>query len=78
MIQRLRRDANVVTGMRDVFRSVQNINITGRISKGDCQYTLQSSDTEALYRSRRRCASKIEKIAGLRDVTSDLYIKIRS
>ena len=32
------------------FQNVQNINITGRISKSEFQYTLQSSDTETLYR----------------------------
>src|SRR5262244_149441 len=33
VIQRLRRTANQVTGMRTSFQPVQNINITGRISK---------------------------------------------
>src|SRR4029077_11954040 len=50
VIQRLRRSANTVTGMVAYFQAVQNINITGRISKSEFQYTLQSSDTEALYR----------------------------
>ena len=35
--------------MQTYFQTVQNINITGRISKSEFQYTLQSSDTEALY-----------------------------
>src|SRR6476661_2679682 len=74
VIQRLRRDANVVTGMRAVFAPVQNINITGRISKADWQYTLQSSDTEALYRFAPEMRERIEKIPGILDVSSDLYI----
>ena len=57
------------------FQSVQNINITGRISKSEFQYTLQSSDTEALYRIAPEMRDKIAKIEGLRDVTTDLYIK---
>ncbi len=75
VIQRLRRTANSVTGMIVYFQNVQNINITGRISKSEYQYTLQSSDTETLYRVAPELRDKIAKIDGLRDVTTDLYIK---
>src|SRR5262249_15097710 len=75
VIQRLRRTTNVVTGMRTSFQAVQNINITGRISKSEFQYTLQSSDTEALYRLAPEMRDKVAKIEGLRDVTTDLYVK---
>jgi HAE1 family hydrophobic/amphiphilic exporter-1 len=75
VIQRLRGSANVITGMRTYFQAVQNINITGRISKSEYQYTLQSSDTEALYAAGPLLRDKIAEIPGLRDVTTDLYIK---
>ncbi|MCC6778562.1 MAG: efflux RND transporter permease subunit, partial [Hyphomicrobiales bacterium] len=75
VIQRLRRAANVVPGMRVTFQNVQNINITGRISKAEWQYTLQSSDTEALYRIAPELREKIAQIPGLTDVSTDLYIK---
>src|ERR1043165_5357922 len=75
VIQRLRRSANTVTGMITYFQAVQNINITGRISKSEFQYTLQSSDTEALYRIAPEMRDRVAKIDGLRDVTTDLYIK---
>ena len=75
VIQRLRRSANTVTGMITYFQAVQNINITGRISKSEFQYTLQSSDTDALYRVAPEMRDKIAKLEGLRDVTTDLYIK---
>jgi hydrophobic/amphiphilic exporter-1 (mainly G- bacteria), HAE1 family len=75
VIQRLRRSANAVTGAITYFQAVQNINITGRISKSEFQYTLQSSDTEALYRIAPEMREKVEKVAGLRDVTTDLYVK---
>jgi HAE1 family hydrophobic/amphiphilic exporter-1 len=75
IIQRLRRVSNIVPGMRVTFQNVQNINITGRISKAEWQYTLQSSDTEALYRVAPELRDKIEKIQGLTDVSTDLYIK---
>jgi HAE1 family hydrophobic/amphiphilic exporter-1 len=75
VIQRLRRAANVVPGMAVYFQAVQNINITGRISKSEFQYTMQSSDQNALYQAAPEMKEKIEKIQGLRDVTMDLYIK---
>jgi HAE1 family hydrophobic/amphiphilic exporter-1 len=75
VIQRLRRAANVVPGMVVYFQNVQNINITGRISKSEFQYTLQSSDTQLLYEVAPQMRDKIAKIEGLRDVTTDLYIK---
>src|SRR4029077_14677035 len=75
IIQRLRRAANTVPGMAVYFQNVQNINITGRISKSEFQYTLQSSDTPLLYEVAPQMREKIAKIEGLRDVTTDLYIK---
>jgi hydrophobic/amphiphilic exporter-1 (mainly G- bacteria), HAE1 family len=75
VIQRLRAKANALTGVQTYFQNVQNINITGRISKSEFQYTLQSSDTETLYKVGPDMLEKIAKLEGLRDVTGDLYIK---
>src|SRR5712675_1766956 len=75
VIQRLRAKTNTITGMATYFQNVQNINITGRISKSEFQYTLQSSDTETLYRVGPEMLEKISRLPGLRDVTGDLYIK---
>ena len=75
VIQRLRRSANVVTGMAVYFRPVQNINISGRITKSEYLYTMQSSDVDALYRLAPEMTAKIAEVDGLRDVTSDLYIR---
>ncbi len=75
VIQRLRRTANTVPGVAVYFQNIQNIRVVARISKSEFQYTLQSSDTEALYRVTPELQAKIEKIEGLRDVTTDLYIK---
>jgi hydrophobic/amphiphilic exporter-1 (mainly G- bacteria), HAE1 family len=75
VIQRLRHSANSVTGMTTYFRMIQNINLGGRISKGEYQYTLQTSDTELLYKSADEMLRRISGIDGLRDVNSDLYIK---
>jgi HAE1 family hydrophobic/amphiphilic exporter-1 len=76
VIQRLRVTANTVPGMSVIFTAVQNIpNLSGRASKAEFQYTLQSSDTEALYRLAPEMRERIAKVAGVRDVNSDLYIK---
>jgi len=75
VIQRLRVTANTVPGMAVFFQNVQNINITGRPSKSEYQYSLQSSDTEALFRLAPEMRDRIAKVEGVRDVNSDLYIK---
>jgi HAE1 family hydrophobic/amphiphilic exporter-1 len=75
VIQRLRAKVNSLTGVQTYFQNVQNINITGRISKSEFQYTLQSSDTETLYKVGPEMLEKIARLEGLRDVTGDLYIK---
>jgi HAE1 family hydrophobic/amphiphilic exporter-1 len=74
IIQRLRRETSSVTGMAVFFQMIQNINVGGKINKSQYQYTLQSSDTEALYRIAPELRDKIAKLPGLQDVTTDLYV----
>jgi hydrophobic/amphiphilic exporter-1 (mainly G- bacteria), HAE1 family len=75
VIQRLRVTANTVPGMQVYFTNVQNININGRVSKTEYQYSLQSSDTETLFRVAPEMRDRIAKVDGIRDVNTDLYIK---
>jgi HAE1 family hydrophobic/amphiphilic exporter-1 len=75
VISRLRAATAQVPGIATYFQVIQNLNIGGRISKSEYQYTLQSGDTEALYRIAPELRDKIAKLPGLRDVTTDLYIK---
>jgi HAE1 family hydrophobic/amphiphilic exporter-1 len=75
IIQRLRRTANTIPGIKVTFQPVQNLNITGRWSKSQYQYTLQSSDTDALYATAPVLADKIAKVPGILDVESDLAIR---
>ena len=75
VMARLRQKATQVPGMQAFFQSIQNLNIGGRPSKSQYQYTLQSGDTEALYRLAPEMSDKIGKVPGLLDVTTDLYIK---
>jgi HAE1 family hydrophobic/amphiphilic exporter-1 len=75
VIQRLRRTANVLPGILVYFQNVQNLRIVARLSKSEYQYTLQSSDTETLYRLGPEIRDKVARIPGVNDVTTDLYIK---
>jgi HAE1 family hydrophobic/amphiphilic exporter-1 len=74
VITRMRRSASQVTGMNVFYQMIQNINVGGRINKSQYQYTLQSSDTETLYKLAPELRDKISKVEGLLDVTTDLYV----
>src|SRR6476660_7540646 len=74
ILARLRRTANVVPGLAIYFQPIQNINLGGKLSKSQFQYTLQSNDTATLYRVTPEMSEKISRIPGLLDVTTDLYV----
>ncbi|MGU3493849.1 efflux RND transporter permease subunit [Xanthobacteraceae bacterium A53D] len=74
IIQDLRRRTQQIPGVNVFFQPVQNINIGGVQSKSQFQYTLQSSDTDALYAAAPRMQQLLAALPGLRDVTSDLQI----
>ncbi len=75
VIARLRQSANVVPGIAIFFQSIQNINLGGKLSKSQYQYTLQSNNTATLYRLAPELREKISRIPGLLDVTTDLYVR---
>ncbi|HEY5378536.1 MAG TPA: efflux RND transporter permease subunit [Pseudolabrys sp.] len=75
VLARLKRTANVVTGIEIFFQPIQNINLGGKLTKSAYQYTLQSNDTATLYRVAPELRDRIAKIPGLSDVTTDLYVK---
>jgi hydrophobic/amphiphilic exporter-1 (mainly G- bacteria), HAE1 family len=75
VIQRLRQTANTVPGVVVYFQNVQNMNVGGRPSKAEFQYTMTSSDTESLYRIAPEMREKMAQVPGLRDVNADLFIK---
>src|SRR5215469_9878692 len=74
ILARLRKTANVVPGLAIYFQPIQNINLGGKLAKSQYQYTLQSNDTVSLYRVTPEMREKISRIAGLLDVTTDLYV----
>jgi HAE1 family hydrophobic/amphiphilic exporter-1 len=64
-----------VPGMRVFISNPPAINIGGRSSKSDYQFTLTSSDIEALYQGAASLERRLQGIPGLTDVTSDLQVK---
>ncbi len=75
IIARLRREANIFPGIQIFFQPIQNIKLGGRLNKSEYQYTLQSNDTDVLYRVAPELRDKIANLPGLLDVTTDLYVK---
>jgi HAE1 family hydrophobic/amphiphilic exporter-1 len=64
-----------VPGIRAFLQNPPVINVGGRQSKSQYQYTLQSTDIETLYGSSNDLLAKLRDLPGLQDVTSDLQIK---
>jgi HAE1 family hydrophobic/amphiphilic exporter-1 len=71
----LNRKLAAVPGIRVFISNPPIINIGGRSSKSDYQFTLQSSDIEALYQGAAALERRLQEVPGLTDVTSDLQVK---
>src|SRR2546425_372794 len=71
----LRPKLAVVPGIRAYLQILPPIRIGGNLTKALYQFTLQSPDTEELYRSATSFEQKLRQLPGLQDVNSDLQIK---
>src|SRR4051812_5501319 len=71
----LTRKLAAVPGIRAFVQNPPVINIGGRSSKSLYQFTLQSSDIQALYAGASALEQRLHDVPGLTDVTSDLQIK---
>ncbi|HEX2450091.1 MAG TPA: efflux RND transporter permease subunit [Gemmatimonadales bacterium] len=65
----------VVPGIRTYVQNVPVINIGTRTSKSLYQYTIQSTDLDALYGAAAQFERRLAELPILTDVTSDLQIK---
>jgi HAE1 family hydrophobic/amphiphilic exporter-1 len=63
-----------VTGMNAYMQNLPPIQVGGELTKSQYQLTLQSPDTQELYRESTSFQQKMAKLPGLQDVTSDLLI----
>ncbi len=63
-----------VPGIRVFLQNPPVINVGGRISKSQYQYSLQGSDLQSLYDGANALTGKLRDLPQLQDVTSDLQI----
>ncbi len=75
VIEELRPKLAVVPGIRIYMQNLPPIRIGGQLTKSLYQFTLQSPDTDALYRSSTELFAKMRQLPHLQDVATDLQIK---
>ena len=75
IIQELRPKLAQVTGLNTYMQNPPPIRIGGQLTKSQYQFTLQSPDTQELYRLAPQFEQKVRQLPGFLDVTSDLQIK---
>ena len=71
IIERLQRTVAAVPGVVVYFRPVQDIQISTRLSRGQYQYTLTSTDAQELSDWAARLAQRLQQSEVLRDVASE-------
>ena len=71
IIARLRKRTAGIPGATLILRANQDINVGGRMSRGQYVYALQSSSLDELNRWAPLLISKMKTIPQLKDVTSD-------
>jgi HAE1 family hydrophobic/amphiphilic exporter-1 len=75
VIQELRPKLAAVPGVNVFLQNPPPIRIGGQLTKSLYQLTLQSPDTQELYKYAPILQSKISQLAGFQDVTTDLQIQ---
>jgi len=75
IMEELRPKLSQMPGIRVFMQNPPPIRIGGRLSKSQYQYTLQSTNTEELYRYAPLLAEKMRTLPGFLDVTTDLQLK---
>jgi HAE1 family hydrophobic/amphiphilic exporter-1 len=74
VLQRLRRSLSQVPGIRVFLSNPPPIRIGGRASKGQFQYTLQTPNTDELFRVSAMLEQRLGELHHLQDVTSDMEL----
>jgi HAE1 family hydrophobic/amphiphilic exporter-1 len=72
IIQSLRKRFADVPGIRAYIQNPPAIQVGGRQSKAQYQYTVQSTDLGALYAWSGKLVAAFQKLPGFQDVTTDL------
>jgi HAE1 family hydrophobic/amphiphilic exporter-1 len=71
VIARLRRQLEAVEGARLFMQAAQDVNVGGRLSRTQFQYTLQDSNFDELNEWAPKILEKLKTLPELRDVASD-------
>jgi multidrug efflux pump subunit AcrB len=71
IITRLRREIGKVQGATLYLQAVQDLNVGGRLSRTQYQYTLQDADLDELDSWAPRLLERLKTLPQLKDVTSD-------
>jgi hydrophobic/amphiphilic exporter-1 (mainly G- bacteria), HAE1 family len=74
VIQELRPKLAKVAGINVYMQNPPAINVGGRTSKGQYQFTLQDADTKELYSFAPQVEERLRQLSVLQDVTTDLQI----
>jgi len=74
VMQEMRRKLNTIPGIMVFLRNPPPIQIGGDVTESPYQLTLQSPDTEQLYRVATEFEQKVQALNTIQDVTSDLQI----
>lgn len=74
VIQELRKKVSKVIGINMYMQNLPPIRIGGQLTKSLYQFSLQSPDTEELYKYASILEARMQELPQLQDVTSDLYI----
>ena len=75
VIQKLRAKVAQIPGINVFLQNPPAIQIGGRVTKGQYQYTLQGADIKELYHWAPLLEERLRELPGLQDVSSDLQIK---
>jgi HAE1 family hydrophobic/amphiphilic exporter-1 len=75
VIEQLRPKLAKIPGIMSFLQNLPPIQIGGRLTKAQYQVTLQSADTEELYKYSQIMEEKMHTLEGLHDIVSDLEIK---
>ena len=75
VIAELRKAFKDIPEIRVFLQDVPSLRIGGRLTRSQYQLTLQSTELPDLYQSTDKARDALQKIPGIRDITSDLLIK---
>jgi hydrophobic/amphiphilic exporter-1 (mainly G- bacteria), HAE1 family len=74
VLQQLRPRMFAVPGIMAFMQNPPPIEIGGRLTKSQYQFTIQGPDTQELYRAAQNLEGELHSVPGLQDVTTDIQV----